>query len=128
VRKGTRGIVRTRPSGWLSDRYEIEFSPGGRVWVSSRYLRPALYGHGDQAFRRYQANRVGIRLGLFLIFGLPAAVAIIRYYLGGGDTAGLIAALPGALLDQLGQLLGLIALPTACLCLVAIWLWRRISR
>src|ERR1035438_8325758 len=66
VRRGARGIVRSQPAGFFSDRYEVEFLHGGRVHVSGRHLRPAMYGHGEEAWRRHKANRARVRLGMFL--------------------------------------------------------------
>ncbi len=47
VKKGTRGIVRERPSGWFSDRYRVEFHRGGTVGVRAGICvmsGPALTG------------------------------------------------------------------------------------
>lgn len=128
IHKGTRGIVRSRPASWFSDRYQVEFSPGGQTWISSRYLRPALYGHGDAAFRAYRANRTGVQLGLFVVVGLPALVAAARYYANGGSTSGLIAALPAAALGAFAQLLALVGLPVLLATIVGIAAWRRLRR
>jgi hypothetical protein len=131
VKRGTRGIVRALPAGLFSDRYEVEFLYGGRVRVSGRHLRPALYGRGEEAWRRYKAHRVGVRLGM-LVLTLPAIVAIISYYLHGGSTAGLIAAAPAAVGDVLLRLVagivGLIGLPMLAVATGVMWLWRRRGR
>lgn len=124
VKKGTRGIIRALP-GWLSSRYTVEFASGGTRTVPGRDLRPALYGHGDEAWRRYKANRVGVRIGLFVMFGLPATIALLRYYMGGGTTAELVAALPQALLAELMSLVAAVGLPMFLLVVCAVWLWRR---
>ena len=128
VKRGARGIVRSQPAGLFSGRYEVELVHGGRVRVSGRHLRPAMYGHGEEAWRRYKANRAGVRFGILLLT-LPAIVAVVRYYLHGGSTAGLLAALPGAvgstLLAVFGRLAGLLGTPLLVLVIVGLWLWRR---
>jgi hypothetical protein len=125
LRRGTRGIVRSRPAGLFGDRYEVEFPSGEVRQVPGRQLRPALYGHGEEAWRRYRAHRAGFKLGL-LILALPAIAALARYYLHGGSTSGLVAALPAAALAGGARLLeglvGLIGLPVVLLLAVA-WMW-----
>jgi hypothetical protein len=127
VRKGTRGIVR-EPPGWFSDRYEVEFASGVTRPVSARDLCPALYGHGEDAWRRYRANRAGVRLGLFLLFGLPGAIAVLRYYLAGGTTQELVAALPMAILEEIVGLGSALGAPVVLALLAGIWLWRKVVR
>jgi hypothetical protein len=131
VKRGARGIVRSQPAGFFSDRYEIEFLHGGRVRVSGRHLRPAMYGRGEDAWRRYKANRAGVRLGMLLL-ALPAIIAVARYYLHGGTTAGLIAATPeavgGTLLGASGKVIGLIGLPLFLLLVGILWLRARRRR
>lgn len=127
VKKGTRGIIRSVP-GWFSGRYTVEFATGGTRSVPGRDLRPALYGHGDEAWRRYKANRAGIKLGLFIVFGLPAAVALLRFYASGGTTAELVAALPQAVLEELLGLMAWIGLPVALAFAGAVWVWRKLAR
>jgi hypothetical protein len=128
IKKGTRGIVRSLPRGWFNDRYLVEFSSGRRVPVAGRYLRPALVGHGDDAWRRYKANRTGMRLGLFLL-SLPTLLGVAKYYLEGGSTAGLVAAMPEAILMALGAVVGrtfeLVGVPLGVAVLLAVWLWRK---
>jgi hypothetical protein len=93
VKKGTRGIIRRRPAGIFSDRCTVEFLRGGTVTVSGQKLRPALRGHGEEAFQRHKANRAGIQLGM-AILALPGIIALIGYYLNGGTTAGIDRAAP----------------------------------
>lgn len=124
ARRGTRAIVR-RPPTWFSGRYEVEIASGRRLLVSGRKLRPAPYGHGDEAWRRWKANRQGVRLGMFIVLGLPAAVAVVRYYAEGGTTSGLVTALPGAVLAVVMDLIGVISLPVAALVGVLLWALHR---
>lgn len=128
VRKGMRGVILKRPRGWFSDTYLVEFSNGRRIAMSGRHLKPALFGHGHGAWRRHQEVRQGIRLGFLLLFGVPSALALLEYYGGGGSTAGLIAALPQALLLGLLQILQLAGFPGIVLVLLGAWLWRALRR
>ncbi len=72
----------------------------------------------------------GAKIGLALWFGIPALIAMLKYFLlEHGTVSGLVAAAPGVLLDQVGQLLGVITavgLPVVALVVAALWLHRRL--
>lgn len=127
-RPGTRGIVRSRRSGLVGDRCLVEFADGRRVEVRARDLRPILIGRGDESWQRYRANRRGVQIGM-AILSIPAVIGVVRYYLDGGSTAGLLAALPEAatcaLLLVADTVVGAIGLPLTIVAAVAIWRWRR---
>ena len=90
-----------------------------------------MFGHGEASWERHHDLRRGFHLGL-LILAIPAIIGVIRYYLHGGSTAGLIAAAPGAVGDVLLRLVagivGLIGLPMLVVFTGLIWLWRRRRR
>jgi hypothetical protein len=129
VRKGRTGIVREVHAGWLSSRLVVEFDDG---WTTRtlRDVRPADVGRtfasGEQAWRRRRDLMVGIRTGLFLVFGLPALISLTLYFLGGGTVAELIPALlgEGALFAlEVASIIG----PLGVLALAA-WLYLRAKR
>ena len=129
VKKGTRGIVREVPSGWFSDRYKVEFHRGGAVMVRGRDLRRAWSGaRGEQQWKRYKETKLGISLGMFAVFGLPALIGLVPYYLHGGTTAELVAALPGAVLEGAFELVAAIGLPLTVLAVGFLWLRSRTRR
>jgi hypothetical protein len=80
----------------------------------------------EDARRRRRANRAGVKLGLFLVFGLPGAIAVLRYYLAGGTTSELVAALPMAILEEIVGLAGALGAPTLLALLAGIWVWRKV--
>jgi hypothetical protein len=96
VRKGRTGIVREVHDGWFSSRLVVEFDDG---WMTRtlRDVRPGdvsrTFASGEQAWKRRRDLMVGIRVGLFLVFGLPALISLALYFLGGGTVAELIPAL-----------------------------------
>lgn len=118
VRKGTRGVVVRRPSGILGSRYVVEFVRGGRMSVSGRDLKPTLLGPSSDL-------RSGVRIGLFVAAVVPTAFAVVGYYVHGGTTSGLIAALPAATLTSIEDLVGAIAtvtgIPATLIGLLVIW-------
>ena len=62
--------------------------------VRGRDLRRAWSGaRGEQQWQRYKETKLGISLGMFAVFGLPALIGLVPYYLHGGTTAELVAAL-----------------------------------
>jgi hypothetical protein len=130
VKRGARGIVRGAP-GLFGSRYEVEFHRGGLVRVSAGRLRRAAVGQGERDWVRYRDLRGGITLGM-LVLGLVPAVSIIRSLLAGQSPAGLIAALPGALVGTalaIGErAIGVIGLPLLVAAVVALWLVRRRGR
>lgn len=129
VKKGTRGIVREVPSGWFNGRYKVEFHRGGTVVVRGNELRRAWSGaHGEQQWKRYKDTKLGISLGLFVVFTLPVLIGLIPYYMHGGTTAELVAALPGAFLDGVVELVAAIGLPLTVLTVVVLWLRGRARR
>lgn len=127
ARRGAHGIVRSR-AGWFDGRYTVEFADGRRAQVRGRDLRPTAFGHGEDSWQRYRANRLGIQIGM-AILSVPAVIGLIRYYLDGGSTAGLVAALPDAaitgLLQVCGTVVGAIGLPLTIVVAVAVWRWRK---
>ena len=130
AKRGTRAIVRERPSGFFSDRYVVELTTGRRLSISGRQLKPAVFGgHGDEAWWRYKANRAGVRIGMALS-ALPAVFQIVRFYLAGGTTAELVASLPGAVLGLLGDAIAVAdrfdLMPLLALGLVAVLVMRRL--
>jgi hypothetical protein len=127
VRRGTRGIVRGSEHGLLRERYRVEFANGALMTVGSEELRRARFGHGDAAWHRRQETRNGVHLGLFLLT-IPAIVAVARYYLRGGTTAGLAAALPGALAGALGDLASAVGVVPFALGLLAFLAYARMRR
>jgi hypothetical protein len=128
ARRGARAIVRSRRTGLLGDRCTVEFADGRRAEVRARDLRPTVFGHGEESWRRYRVNRLGIRIGM-AILSIAAAIGVVRYYLDGGSTAGLLAALPEAAIGTLLQVgdavVGAIGLPLAIVAAIVIWRWRR---
>jgi hypothetical protein len=127
VKKGTRAIVRSGP-GWFGSSYTIEIASGRQLSVSGRDLRPAAFGQGEESWSRYKATRSGIRLGMFVLM-IPALVALARYYMSGGSTAGLVAALPDAIFSTLADLFGgaisLVGLPIVLIGVALLWLRAR---
>jgi hypothetical protein len=125
ARRGARGIVRSR-ARLLGDRYTVEFADGRRAEIRARDLRPTAFGHGEDSWQRYRANRRGVQIGM-AILSVPAVIGLIRYYLDGGSTAGLVAALPGAAITgllQVGSLVvGAIGLPLAIVLVIAVRRW-----
>lgn len=129
VTKGTRGIVRERPTGWFSDRYKVEFHRGGTVMVRGADLRRAWSGaHGDDQWKRYKDTKLGLSIGMCVVFGLPVLIGLVPYYLHGGSTAELVAALPGALLEGIVGLVAAIGLPLTILGGLLLWTRSRIRR
>lgn len=128
ARRGARGIVRSRRTGLLGDRCTVEFADGHRAEVRARDLRPTLFGHGEESWRRYRANRLGIQIGM-AILAIPAVIGVVRYHLEGGSTAALLAALPEAAIDALLQVgntvIGAIGLPLTIVAAIVVWRWRR---
>lgn len=116
VKKGTRGIVRERPTGFFSDRYKVEFHRGGMVMVRGGDLHRAWSGaRGEQQWKRYKETKLGISIGMFVVFGLPVIIGLVPYYLHGGSTAELIAAFPRALVEGIAGLVAATGLPLAIL-------------
>ncbi len=71
---------------------------------------------------------LGIRLGMFLVFGLPALIGLFRYFvLEGGSTAGLVAALPEVMLETVLEVIAVVG-PLGALVIVAILLVLRRTR
>jgi hypothetical protein len=122
VKRGTRGIVRERATGWFSDRYTVEFHRGGTLRVRGSDLRRPWSGaRGELQWKRYKETKLGISLGIFVIFGLPMIVGLVPYYLHGGSTAELIAALPTALLDSIAGVIAAVGLPLAIIAGMVFW-------
>jgi len=125
VRKGARGIVRSGPFGILSSRYRVDFIGAGLVWVSESELKPALIGHGEEAFRWHRLARRRIKIGLFVVFGLPVLVELVMFFLGGGSSADLVAALPLLMMKGFSELLRTLGFGATAVALVVFWLIRR---
>jgi hypothetical protein len=128
VRRGSRGIVRGRSHGFFSTTYNVEFAPGQQVAVSGRNLKRAFFGHGEASWERHHELRRGFHLGL-LILAMPAIIGVVRYYLHGGSTAGLIGALPGAIAGTVLSLgsraVGLLGVPLFLIICGLLWLHHR---
>ncbi|MBE2318348.1 hypothetical protein DVA67_020370 [Solirubrobacter sp. CPCC 204708] len=96
VPKGSTGIVREVRNGWFSSSLVVEFD-GGWTTRTIRDVRPSdvsrTWMSGERAWQRRRDVGVGVRIGLFLVFGLPALVSLALYFLGGGTLAALIPAL-----------------------------------
>jgi hypothetical protein len=125
VKKGTRGIVRACRNGWFSRSYQVEFYAGGTITVRGEQVRPAVLGHGEEAWRRYRETRQGIALGLFVFFALPTCIAVAQHYLSGGSTADIVVALPEAILSAAVSLVSVLGLPLCVVLGLVIWLRRR---
>jgi hypothetical protein len=105
IRRGQGGIVREVHSGFLfGTEYVVEFSDG---WLTHNErvrhadVRRRVFDSGDEGWSSRRQWELGIRLGLFVAFGLPALFALIRYFVfDGGTTDDLIAALPDAVLGS----------------------------
>jgi hypothetical protein len=120
IPKGQRGIIRALPSGFFDTRYSVEFV-SGTVYAKDRDIKPAMFGGGDESWRKYQQTRQGIALGMFLL----AAVPLASWYLSGGGTTELIAAVPGVILEFAGQIIGVLGLPLALVAGLVLWLRSR---
>lgn len=74
-------------------------------------------------WRRRQDYRQGARIGLFLVFGLPALVALAGYLLGGGSIAELV---PALMAESLNMLVAFAAGPFGILLIpLALWVYLR---
>jgi hypothetical protein len=62
-----------------------------------RDVRPGdvsrTFSRGESAWSRRRDWQVGVRIGLFLVFGLPALIALASYFVHGGTLADLLPAL-----------------------------------
>src|SRR4051794_2348457 len=99
VRRGQRGIVRDVHAGFIfGTEYLVEFSDGWLTHterVKPGDVRRRAFDGGEESWSSRRQWEVGVRLGLFLAFGLPALCALFRYFVfDGGTAAGLVAALP----------------------------------
>ncbi len=69
---------------------------------------------------------------MLLVIAVPLAWTLIRYYAAGGDTARLLAALPGAfaqtVLEVIGHAVSLLGLPMTFLIFGCLFLLRRVRR
>ncbi len=113
VPKGRRGIVRARRRGLMTERYVVEFDDGWTtrtVDVRPRDVRRAALGTGERSWTLHRDVKVGMRLGLFLAFTLPALVGVGLYFLHGGTTSGLVGALINEVVSLLGSIVGAIGL------------------
>jgi len=128
VRRGSRGIVRGRSHGLFSTSYDVEFASGRHASVNGRDLRRAPFGHGDASWERHRDLRRGFHLGL-LILAVPAIIGVVRYYLHGGSTAGLVGALPDVVAGTVFSLgataVSLLGIPLVLLICGLLWLHRR---
>lgn len=131
IKKGRRGIIRGVRPGWLWDRYTVEFSDGYLTKtirdVRQPDLRRLVVGHGDQQWKWRRDVHVGVRLGLFAFFTLPALVAASLYFLHGGTIDGFLTGLMTAALSLLGHAVAFVG-PTVALLVILSALWLRSRR
>lgn len=130
VRRGQRGIVRAVEPGFLfGTRYVVEFADGlgtHTVRVGEGDVRRRAFDGGPDGWARSRTWEVGVRLGLFLAFGVPALFALARYFLlEDGTLPELIAELPVAALDFSLQILSVLGLPLVLILGGALYLVHR---
>jgi hypothetical protein len=117
IRRGRTGIVREVDHGFFTDRVTVEFHDGLFTRtvssIPSHRLRKTG-GQGEGAFQRGRTWRRGVRLGL-LLANVPLLIALVRYFLAGGTTAGLV---PAALDAALGLVVVLLGHPPVALVVV----------
>jgi hypothetical protein len=133
AKRGQRGIVRKAiPGGWFSqDQYEVEFADGlftRRVRVKAADVRRRAFDTGESGWKSAREWQVGMRLGLFVAFGLPALFGLARYFLfDHGTASGLIAALPGAALGTVVDVAAIIG-PLGVIAVLALMYLRSRAR
>jgi hypothetical protein len=132
VKRGKRGIVRKTERGFLffQTSYVVEFGDGlmtRRVRVRASDIRGRLFDGGEAGWRARHDWEVGIRLGLFCVFGLPALWAVVHYLVfDGGSVEELVAALPMAVLGAIVDLLQVVGPAGALLIGLVLWLRTRL--
>lgn len=108
IPRGRTGIVREVSRGLFNESATVEFHDGMFTrtvrHVPGHHLRKTG-GHGEASFSRSREWRRGVRLGL-LACNIPLMYALVRYYLAGGTTAGLVPAALMAVADTMVTLLG----------------------
>src|SRR3954447_4853859 len=133
VKRGQRGIVRDVHSGFLfGTDYDIEFSDGLLTHterVKHADVRRRVFDGGEQGWSSRRQWAVGIRLGLFVAFGLRALFALFCYFVfNGGTTDALIAALPDAILGSVLDVIAILGPAGAALVAGALYLRSRSRR
>ncbi len=133
VRQGARGlIVEVEPGGFLlGERYVVEFATGltsQTMRVRRDDIRVLALGGGPESWRRRRELERGVRLGVFLAFGLPTLWALAVYFVHGGTIADLVIAVPGELVALVIEAIATIGfVPTLLLVAGALVVgrWRR---